>query len=1541
MKKIVLLLMLAAAFLDRAKGQTIYAAPTMVPVQMIGILYDATNTAQLLADIGATPVALGLTNNNSGAVQLTNSANNLSGTFTNVGGIYLAGGIGGGHSVIDPSGAFYPGGASFSQISAGGSYFYGPNAPGGSHLSLINSSGQWTDPYGNLLFDIANTNWFFTGNATTTKTNTAARFVGPLTGNADTATSAATVPATGVTAGALAATVTITSNNLSGTLNAAQVDKQTNGASFYGTNVVTGISGANHISVTFVTNQTGILPTITDSTQTNAALNKLGQGVTDGLSQVPGATNATTATNLANITGLPSGNLPSGVKSSSGNTLLDTSSTIPSTSVSGLGSLAAKNTNDVLNLTNASNTYGGNLTGGVNVPSVTAAQFAVFDSGKNLISTLDGSSLLTLNASHIGSGTVPSGAMPVNIASATNATTATNLSSLVGLPAGNLPSGVKSSAGNTLLDTASTIPSTSISGLGNAAIADTNVVKVFASTNADKSTTYGSFGNSSIGNTNVMKVFASTNADAVPATGIMAGAIPSTATVTSNNVSGQINLGQIAFAGNAAKGDTNVMKVNSATNADNFTGSLAGDVTGTQSATVVGAGIARLGGTNAWTGTNNFSGTVNIGTAVVTNISGNGGGLTNLNAVTIYNDSYAATTPSYNPPLNSCDWAGADLAYIPSYHNGEYWFNEAGGAAYLNFTLIAMPETATNCTLTWSARSLSGGSDGCQVAIWNRAFTQVIATNAAVNVASSNYSLSFPCSPNFGGRNDWGIMIGNGSAGNMAISNMALSFLPATTDPVLSAPFVRYNISQKNLQDNAGMNGKVSVYNPYVASQPDYSILSASTHSILDIQTDAKMFVAETFFSQQTSLIDVQIDSPAGFIDYTNITSNGGTNGNFMHLEPTVYLPAGKAVSTVRFINLHANQTSGYGLRALYVPATNSVKFLKTDGYIKTFAVIGDSIISGVNVKSNYLNDTIHIIETAYPFKFVNLAVSGRQLYDYWTFTNSAYNVSMDALDQFRSVNPDNAIVALGFNDWNATTYGAISAQPTNAFLSAYTNMLNEFHQQKPACVFFNISPIVTTFTTAATNTIQDYRNMVLVASTVCTNWCQYIDGSGITVPLFDNIHPTSGGAVLYGNKLRAQILMKRMHVLPAALSGDAGGLTNIPASQLTGSVADARLSANVALLNAANAFTANQSINGALVVTNITPAAAHTNIMATLPSGIQVAVDLASAAGAGGGGGGSGNASTNNAATQIWSGAQDLTNSANRLSGSVLYLGTGTSWFMGGGNASEVSVLATNSNSASSVSVGASADNGTAITNYVRLRENNSSYVMSSTAVGTTNSAVLEFNGGDLLLAGVGGAPHFRFGSRLSPALGFVTNIFDLSLTSANFKENVQVLSGTTVQAILGGTSLSVGAGGASTGARFIGVTTRLFEAGTATFRLEGGSGGDAGTLLASNVTSQFSIATNGYTSFVSNAVPVTTFTIAISANTFWTNTAPFSVLVGFTATTVTGVGLSGTNGGAGGQFQQWMIPLTGGCVPVRSQATVAFTNGVAAGTGSWTPFP
>ena len=107
-------------------------------------------------------------------------------------------------------------------------------------------------------------------------------------------------------------------------------------------------------------------------------------------------------------------------------------------------------------------------------------------------------------------------------------------------------------------------------------------------------------------------------------------------------------------------------------------------------------------------------------------------------------------------------------------------------------------------------------------------------------------------------------------------------------------------------------------------------------------------------------------------------------------------------------------------------------------------------------------------------------------------------------------------------------------------------------------------------------------------------------------------------------------------------------------------------------------------------------------------------------------------------------------------------------------------------------------------------------------------------------------------------------------------------------------------------------------------------------------NITSVGSITANsGITTTISNAVPVWgTTSIATSVNTYATNnfSTNADAFIYFAGTTITGVGLCGTNAGAAGSFNNVSTALTGGMIHVRYGNTVVFTNGITAGNYNWT---
>jgi hypothetical protein len=123
----------------------------------------------------------------------------------------------------------------------------------------------------------------------------------------------------------------------------------------------------------------------------------------------------------------------------------------------------------------------------------------------------------------------------------------------------------------------------------------------------------------------------------------------------------------------------------------------------------------------------------------------------------------------------------------------------------------------------------------------------------------------------------------------------------------------------------------------------------------------------------------------------------------------------------------------------------------------------------------------------------------------------------------------------------------------------------------------------------------------------------------------------------------------------------------------------------------------------------------------------------------------------------------------------------------------------------------------------------------------------------------------------------------------------------------------------------------------------IQSGGSGHLGnsTFGSSGFTNTFGFIGNGFSSTVSNAIPVCpNITVTGSATTFITNNLGFSVLVHYTAATATGCGICPTNGGVTGQFYLWSS-ATNDVVPLRNGGSISITNGATAGVARWTPFP
>lgn len=103
--------------------------------------------------------------------------------------------------------------------------------------------------------------------------------------------------------------------------------------------------------------------------------------------------------------------------------------------------------------------------------------------------------------------------------------------------------------------------------------------------------------------------------------------------------------------------------------------------------------------------------------------------------------------------------------------------------------------------------------------------------------------------------------------------------------------------------------------------------------------------------------------------------------------------------------------------------------------------------------------------------------------------------------------------------------------------------------------------------------------------------------------------------------------------------------------------------------------------------------------------------------------------------------------------------------------------------------------------------------------------------------------------------------------------------------------------------------------------------------------------VATNGFTSTVSNAAPVLNVTLPANdgANvTYFTNTFGFAIMFAFQGATGATVGL-GTTALAQTAYRQWPMAALGtsAYVPMRANAVCTITNTVQPAIVTWTPFP
>jgi hypothetical protein len=635
--------------------------------------------------------------------------------------------------------------------------------------------------------------------AGTIAANLTGNVTGNLTGNASSATSATT--ATNFT-GSLAGDVTGTQGatvvslvggqtaaNVAAATTAANAATNTNTASTIVKRDASGNFAAGTITANLTGNVTGNLTgNATTATSATTATNFTGSLAGD-------VTGTQAATVVSLVGGQTAANVAAATVAANAATNLNTASTIVKRDASGnfsAGTITATLSGNASTATNATNFTGslaGDVTGtqGATVVSLvggqTAANVAAATTAANAATnTNTASTIVKRDASgNFAAGTITAnltgnvtGNLTGNATTATSATTATNFT-------GSLAGDVTGTQGATVVSSVGGQTAANVAAATTAANAATNlntvntIVKRDASGNFSAGTITANLTGNVTGNLTgnaTTATSATTAGSATNFTGSLAGDVTGTQGATVVSLVGGQTAANVAAATVAANAATNLNTVNTivkrdasgnfsagtitanlsgnastATNATNFTGSLAGDVIGTQGATVVSlvggqtaanvaaATVAANAATNANTASTivkrDASGNFSAGT-ITANLTGNVTGNLTGNATT----ATSATTATNFTGSLAGDVTGTQGATVVSSVGGQTAANVALA------TITANAATSANTAGTIVKRDGSGNfSAGTITAnLSGNATTATTATSATTAGSATNFT---------------------------------------------------------------------------------------------------------------------------------------------------------------------------------------------------------------------------------------------------------------------------------------------------------------------------------------------------------------------------------------------------------------------------------------------------------------------------------------------------------------------------------------------------------------------------------------------------------------------------------------------------------------------------------------------------------------------------------------------------------------------------------------------------------------------------------
>ena len=598
---------------------------------------------------------------------------------------------------------------------------------------------------------------------------------------------------------------------------------------------------------------------------------------------------------------------------------------------------------------------------------------------------------------------------------------------------------------------------------------------------------------------------------------------------------------------------------------------------------------------------------LSAGTAAI-NISGNAATATNaIHATTADTATTAGMSipmPAYNPAQRTtnyfpslCGASAIEIGYRNpiwvSYNNGNYILNGdqdtipcgAGQTTYI-FSQFVAPLNATNVNLNVDIAANAGGNT-LAFGFFNL-YTGfigpkgVVYTNAVVPTGFTHYTLTAGLT-NLSG-NLVELYFQAYASGTFTVSNLTMTFSPSPTNIGLLGSFARYEVMRKNIKDNWGISGYPA--QGTTAANFSWDLWHQSPGSQVSFITDAPGVTIE--------LCTAQGPNPYRWplYIYTNgVLALAYTNPSSINYQLVEVPLPGKPTKVEAWTQF--SQSYNYqNIRAIF--CTNTANFsLDEWPNAKRLYVYADSLLGGVYTTNSYWDMPRGMLENLTE-ETLGWLVSGA------TVLSQAMTNTPDVMYQdMASFAPTEILLEQGFNDWRGA-----SCDP-NTFQISYGTWLDNVHLIAPAATIFCLT-IPPGYIEAQTNRLgylrEDYRNAQRAAVATRTNFCVLSEGTNffsaanLALANNDSIHYSGAGtaqackrfACWFWNHISLSGTFSGSGNLNGTFTGNGTGLTNLNAWNLaSGTIADARLSTNVALLNANQTFTGSNTFSGVITAGN------------------------------------------------------------------------------------------------------------------------------------------------------------------------------------------------------------------------------------------------------------------------------------------------------------------------------------------------------------------